>query len=174
MDIYKQIASNNRQTFFILFLFTAVIIALTFVVTVIIEVPPEQFPAISVVVFSAVIAWTLIAYYFGAGMITSFVGAKPVVRKEHFDLYNIIENLAITSGLPTPKAYIIQDESLNAFATGRNPKNGIVCVTSGLLKKLNKRELEAVIAHEMGHIANYDIRLQLIVITVIGLISMLG
>lgn len=107
-------------------------------------------------------------------MITSFVGAKPIKRKEQFEVYNLVQNIAIAAGLPNPKVYIINDESLNAFATGRNPEKSIICLTTGIIKKLNKGELEAVVAHELGHIANYDIRLQLILITVIGIVAMLG
>lgn len=174
MNIYKQISSNNRQTAFIILLFFIVVLAIVFVAGVILKMPMEAFPTVSIIVFGILFLWTILAYYLGDKMILSFVGAKPIARKTHFDLYNIIENLSIAAGLPNPRAYIIRDESLNAFATGRNPKNSVVCVTSGLLNKLNKKELEAVISHEFGHIANYDIRLQLIVITVIGAISMVG
>lgn len=174
MNIYKQISSNNRQTFFILLLFTIVVLAIVYVASIMLELPLEQLPILSIVVFSIIIIWTIIAYYFGASMITSFVGAKPIERKTHFEVYNMVENLSIAAGLPNPKIYVIKDESLNAFATGRNPEHSIIALTTGIIDKLNKRELEAVISHELGHIANYDIRLQLIVITVIGLISMVG
>lgn len=173
MNVYQQISSNNRQTFFILFLFSIIVVAIMFIASAIAG-EPEAFPIFSAIALAAVLLWTLFSYFFGSKMITSFVGAKPVARKTHFELYNLVENLAITAGLPNPKVYVIKDESLNAFATGRNPKHGIVAVTTGLLNKLNKRELEAVLAHEMGHIANYDIRLQLILITVVGAIAMLG
>lgn len=173
MNVYQQISSNNRQTALMLFLFTGLVILIIFIASVIAG-DAEAFPILSGVAFVAIFLWTLFSYFFGDKLITKFVGAKPVKRSEHFELYNLVENLAITAGLPNPKVYIIQDESLNAFATGRNPKHSIVAVTSGLLKKLNKQELEAVLAHEMGHIANYDIRLQLLVITVVGAIAMLG
>jgi heat shock protein HtpX len=174
MDIYKQISVNNRQTVLILLLFTATVLGIVFVVSLIVEAPPEQFPIVSAIVFGCLFLWTLISYYTGDKLILSFVGAKPIERKTHFDIYNMVENLAITAGLPNPKVYIIEDQSLNAFATGRNPKHGVVCLTTGIIKKLEKKELEAVIGHELGHIANYDIRLELILITVIGAISMAG
>lgn len=174
MDIYKQISANNRQTVLILTLFTAAVLGIVYVASLIMEAPPENFPIISAVVFGCLFLWTLISYYFGDKMILGFVGAKPIERKTHFDLYNMVENLAITAGLPNPRVYIIEDHSLNAFATGRNPKHGIVCLTTGIIQKLNKKELEAVVSHELGHIANYDIRLELILITVIGAISMAG
>jgi|CXWL01.1.fsa_nt_gi heat shock protein HtpX len=174
MGIREQIRANNWRTIGILSLFTIVALLIVFVASLIMEAPPEQFPIISTVVFGVIFVWTLVSYYFGDKIILSFVDAHPIDRKTHFDLYNIVENLAITAGLPNPKVYLIKDESLNAFATGRNPKHSVIGVTTGLLNKLNKNELEAVLAHEMGHIANYDIRLELILITVIGLISMAG
>jgi len=174
MNIYQQIAANNRQTIFILALFTGAVLGITYVAGLIAEMPPENFPIISIIVFGILFLWTLISYYTGDKMILNFVGAKPIERKTHFDIYNLVENLAITAGLPNPKVYIIEDESLNAFATGRNPEHSVVCLTSGIIKKLDKRELEAVIGHELGHIANYDIRLELLLITVIGAISMAG
>jgi heat shock protein HtpX len=173
MNVYQQISSNNRQTFFILLLFCVVVVLIMFIASMVAG-DPEVFPVLSGGALIIVLIWTLFSYFFGSKMITSFVGAKPVKRKDHFELYNLVQNLAITAGLPNPEVYVIKDESLNAFATGRNPKHGIVAVTTGLLDKLNKRELEAVLAHEMGHIANYDIRLQLILITVVGAIAMLG
>jgi heat shock protein HtpX len=173
MNVYQQISSNNRQTFLLLFIFSLLIVAIMFGAS-LIAGEPEAFPIFSAIALGAVLLWTLFSYFFGSKMITSFVGAKPVKRKDHFELYNLVQNLSITAGLPNPKIYVIKDASLNAFATGRNPKHSIVAVTTGLLDKLNKRELEAVLAHEMGHIANYDIRLQLFLITVVGAIAMLG
>ncbi|MDP2691663.1 MAG: M48 family metallopeptidase [Candidatus Gracilibacteria bacterium] len=174
MNIYQQISSNNRQTVLILLLFTAVVLGIAFVAFLFLEVPTELFPSVSLAIFGIIFVWTLISYYWGDKMILSFVGAKPISRQSHFDVYNLVENLSITAGLPNPTVYVIEDDSLNAFATGRNPKHSVVCLTTGIVKKLNKRQLEAVIAHEMGHIANYDIRLQLILITVVGLIAMTG
>lgn len=90
--------------------------------------------------------------------------AKLVNHNDNEELYHLVENLCITTGLPTPKIYIINDQSPNAFATGRNPKHAVICVTSGLLQILNKTELEAVIAHELSHIKNYDILIASLVI----------
>ncbi len=174
MNLYEQISANNRQTVLILVLFAAAVLGITFVAMEIAKVSPENFPTISAVTFGFLFLWTLISYFYGDKMILSFVGAKPIERKDYFDLYNIVENLSITAGLPNPRIYIIDDESLNAFATGRNPEHSVVCVTKGLLGKLDKRELEGVLAHEMSHIANYDVRLELILITVIGAVSMVG
>ncbi|MDP3975951.1 MAG: M48 family metallopeptidase [bacterium] len=186
MNVYQEISANNRKTLLILLLFTVVVMAIAFLASVIIlsqeystwteaaQMTWLYFPTISATVLVVILLWTLISYFTGDKMILSFMGAKPVERKEQFELYNTVENLAITAGLPVPKIYLIQDDSLNAFATGRNPHHSVICFTTGIVKKLNKQELEAVAAHELSHIANYDIRLQLIIVTVIGIIAMVG
>jgi heat shock protein HtpX len=101
-------------------------------------------------------------------------GAREADRKRDFLFYTVSENLAIASGLPKPRLYVINDSAPNAFATGRDPKHAVICATSGLLEKLTKVELEGVIAHELSHIKNYDTRLQSIVAVMVGLIALLG
>ena len=112
--------------------------------------------------------------YSGGNLILNMTGAKPVTKKEHPHLYHTVEGLAIAAGVPTPKAYVIDDSALNAFATGRDPKNSVVVVTTGLLKKLNRQELEGVIAHEMSHIKNYDIRLMMLTTVLVGIVVLLS
>jgi len=89
-------------------------------------------------------------------------------------LYNVVEGLSIAAGVPAPKCYVIDDTAPNAFATGRNPKNSVICVTTGLLQKMNRAELEGVIAHEMSHIKNYDIRLQTLAVVMVGVVALLS
>ena len=120
------------------------------------------------------IIYSLIMYYSGGNLILNMTGAKPVTKKEHPHLYHTVEGLAIAAGVPTPKAYVIDDSALNAFATGRDPKNSVVVVTTGLLKKLNRQELEGVIAHEMSHIKNYDIRLMMLTTVLVGIVVLLS
>lgn len=100
--------------------------------------------------------------------------AKPVKKEDYFDLYTTTENLSITAGLPMPKIYIIEDEAMNAFATGRNKENSSIAITSGLLKRLNKTELEGVLAHELSHIGNRDILLMSVVVVLVGIISIIS
>ena len=108
-------------------------------------------------------------------MILAFAGAKPIQKKDHPELFRSVENVSISAGLPkTPDIYIIEDMSLNAFATGNSPKDSKVAISRGLLEKLTKAELEAVMAHEVGHILNRDIRVMLISITLVGAVQMLG
>ena len=114
------------------------------------------------------------SYYFSDRIVLTISGAKEASRKEYFDFYTVAENLAIGSGLPKPKLYVINDSAPNAFATGRDPKHAVICATTGLLDKLTRTELEGVLAHELSHVRNYDIRLQSLVAVMVGLIALLG
>jgi len=98
-------------------------------------------------------------------------GAKPADKKDFFDLYTVTENMAIADGLPMPKVYVIEDPAMNAFATGRDPQHAVVCATTGILEKLNRAELEGVIAHELSHVKNFDIRLMGIVTVLVGTVA---
>jgi len=114
------------------------------------------------------------SYYFSDKIVLGISGAKEANKEKYFDFYTTAENLAIATGLPKPKLYVINDSAPNAFATGRDPKNAVICVTTGLLDKLDRTELEGVIAHELSHIKNYDIRLMSIVAVMVGTIALLG
>ena len=116
----------------------------------------------------------IISYYNCDKMVLGLNGARPATREQDLQLSVILENLCIASGLPKPKLYVIQDGSPNAFATGRNPENAVICVTTGLLEKLNKYELEGVIAHELSHIKNYDILLSTVVSVFVGFVVILS
>ena len=118
--------------------------------------------------------WMIISYLFGSKMMLAFAGAKPIEKKDAKQLYNTVENTAIMAGLPMPKLYIIEDKSLNAFATGANPKNAAIAVTRGVMEKLSPMELQGVIAHEMAHIGNRDIRLNMLIISGLGIFYSLG
>jgi heat shock protein HtpX len=116
----------------------------------------------------------LITFFYGDKMVLGVSHARPVDGKENPYLANVVEGLAIAAGIPTPKAYIIDDSAPNAFATGRDPKNSAIVVTTGLLDKMNRLELEGVIAHEMSHIKNYDIRYSMLVVVLVGTIVLLS
>ena len=115
-----------------------------------------------------------VSYYNSDKMILSVNGARPATREEFLQLNVSLEALCISAGLPLPKIYVMDTPALNAFATGRNPKNAVICVTTGLLEKLDYYELEGVVAHELSHIKNYDIRLSAIVTVMVGLVVMLS
>ncbi len=116
----------------------------------------------------------LIAWFAGSDMVLSTTGARAVTKKEYPYLYNTVEGLALAAGVPTPKCYVIDDSALNAFATGRDPSNSAICVTTGLLKTMNRQELEGVIAHEMSHIKNYDIRVMLLTAVLVAVLTLLS
>lgn len=114
------------------------------------------------------------SYWFSDKIVLKISGAKPVTREEYFDLYTIVENLSITTGISMPRIYVINEEAPNAFATGRNEKHSAIAVTIGLLRILNKAELEGVIAHELAHIQNRDILLQSVVVVLVGLVTLVS
>lgn len=117
---------------------------------------------------------TFISYYYSDKIVLTISGARLANSKEHKLFASVAENLCIGAGLPKPKLYVIEDTAPNAFATGRDPDHAVICVTTGLLEKLNRTELEGVIAHELSHVKNYDIRLMSIVSVMVGLIALLG
>jgi heat shock protein HtpX len=140
-------------------------------------------------VFSAVMEWgvvgvilislfaiifPIISYYNSDKIALSMSNAKPARKPEHAHLINAVEGIAIAAGIPAPKVYVIEDSAPNAFATGRDPKNSSIAVTTGLLAKMDRSELDGVISHEMSHIKNYDIRVMTIVVMLIGIISVLS
>lgn len=163
--MYTQISANKRKTFILIFLFILLIGGMGWVFSRI-QNTPVIF--IGVVIFAVVYAW--FSYYNSARMALWLTGAKPVQKKDAPALYRTVENLAITAGLPMPKIYVISDSAPNAFATGRDPKNGVVAVTTGLLDMLENEELEGVIAHELSHIGNYDIRVMALVIALVTIV----
>lgn len=124
-------------------------------------------------IFSIASAWG--SYYYSDKIVLSLNKARPATKEENLQLVNILDALMVASGLTTkPRLYVVEDAQANAFATGRNPENAVICVTTGLLEKLNYYELEGVIAHEMSHIKNYDIRLSCVVSVMVGFIVMLS
>ena len=170
--MYKQIAENKRKTVFIIIGFVLMIgvIAAAFA-----AVYRDSMIAVWTVMVS--IIYALIQYYFANSIAMAMTGAREIEKKDNPRLYNIVENLSITTGLPMPKVYIINDPAPNAFATGRDPRHASVAATTGLIDIMDDKELTAVMAHEMSHVKNYDIRVSMIVfglVCVVGLISDLG
>lgn len=123
-------------------------------------------------IFSGVLS--LGSYWYSDKIILGISGAKPATKDKYFDFYTVTENLIIGERMPMPKLYVIEDSAMNAFATGRDPKHGVVCATTGLLSRLNRSEIEAVVAHELSHIQNYDIRLMSLVSILVGFVALLG
>lgn len=120
------------------------------------------------------VAMTIGSYYASDKIVLAMSKARPVEKKDYPYLYNVVEGLAIAAGLPKPRCYIIDDTAPNAFATGRNPEHSVIVVTTGLLEKLNRVELEGVIAHEMSHIKNYDVLVQTLTVVMVGVVALLS
>lgn len=168
--IYSRIASNKRRTFFFFFLYAILFIVIGYFLGLYMNAPifgVIMAGLVFVVVF-------LISFYSGRNVVTSMAGAREVTKQQEPFLYNTVEGLSIAAGKPVPKIYIIETEVPNAFAAGRNPENAAIAVTRGLLNRLNRQELEGVIAHEMAHIANYDVLLATVAVVLAGTIVFLA
>ena len=131
-------------------------------------------PSITPYVLIAALIYATIMYFMGSKLSLAVNQAQEIAKQDNPRLYRIVENLAITDGLPTPKVYIIDDPAPNAFATGRDPNHSMVCVTSGLLEIMDDKELEGVLAHEMGHVKNYDIRVSMIAFAMVAVVALLA
>lgn len=170
MNLYSQITANKRKTWLIIFLF------IIFITTILFVYGKASGYGLSYagvgLIFSGVMSFS--SYYYSDKMILGMSGAKQIQKKDNPQLFRTVENLCIGAGTSMPKIYIIDDSAINAFATGRDPKHSVICVTTGILSRLNKIELEGVIAHELSHIRNYDIRLMAIVVILVGLVALLA
>jgi heat shock protein HtpX len=169
VSLYTYKEKNIRKTWF---LFTAFLIFVIGVGWVFSEAYGNSGILYFAVIFS--IFTSLISYWYSDKIVLSMARAQPVDLKSNPELYRIIENLSITAGLPMPKIYIVPEQALNAFATGRNPEHSVIAVTQGLLETLNRTELEGVLAHEMSHIGNRDMLLSTVAVILVGFISLLS
>ena len=170
MNIYSAISSNKNKTWAIMLLFVLVITTVVFVFSKALGYG-WGFAGIALILAGIT---SIGSYYYSDKLVLATSQAKPIKKQDNHELYRIVENLCIGDGLPEPKIYIINDPSPNAFATGRDPNHAIVCVTSGILEILDKTELEGVIAHELSHIKNYDIRLMGVVAILVGFIAIIS
>ncbi len=167
--MYSEIAKNKRKTVLLIGVFIALIGALAYFGGI-------YFGDFSITIGALIgsVIYALISYFASAKAALAFNGAHEIQKRDNPELYRIVENLAITEGLPTPKIHIIDDPALNAFATGRDPKHAHVAITTGLLATLNKQELQGVMAHELGHIKNYDIRVSMVAFGLVMVISLMA
>ncbi len=183
LPIHEQIRKNRWKTAYLFIIFPIIIIGLTYIGLLIslaetndpIAFANTMIQTVGFWVLIGVFIWSLISYFWGSKMIMAFAGAKPIKKSDNPTLFKIVENASIAAGLAkTPGIYIIDDHSLNAFATGTSPKNAKVAISKGLLEKLEKNELQAVMSHEIGHVINRDIRVMLLAVTLVGAIQMIG
>lgn len=165
--MYSAISQNKRNTVLIMAVFIAIIGAVGFAVSYL----NGYGYSMGLTILVGGIIYSLIQYFIASKLAMAATGAKEIQKQDAPELWRAVENLAITAGMPMPKVYLINDSAPNAFATGRDPQHAIVGATTGLLEIMDKRELEAVMAHEMSHVKNYDIRVSMIAF---GLVSAIG
>ena len=170
MAIYRHIEENRRATWLWMFFFVLLVAAMVEVIALALGLGTG--PAVATLVVASL--FVLISYRFSDRVVLGMSGAREVAHDKDPDLYHLVENLCIGAGMPVPRIYIIDDTAPNAFATGRDPGHAYIVVTKGLLQKLDKLELEGVLAHELSHIRNYDIRLMTLVVMLVGLVALLA
>jgi len=170
LNVYEQIDRNKRKSFLVI---AGFIFFILLVVGFFSQLLDYGWSGVgTALIFAGLMSFS--SYYWSDKIILTISGARPASREKDFLLYTVVENLALAAQLPKPKVYLIEDTALNAFATGRDPDHAVVCVTSGLVAKLNRSELEGVIGHELSHVKNYDIRLMSLVTVLIGVITLLA
>lgn len=177
INIYEAQAANKRKSIIIIGFFIVFVTLAVYIISQAIGAYYGYEPGgLGVAGIALIISglMSFASYYFSDKIILSISGARPADRKKDFLFYTVAENLSIASGVPKPKLYVINDSAPNAFATGRDPNHAVVCATTGLLEKLDRTELEGVIAHELSHIKNYDTRLMAIVAILVGMVALLA
>lgn len=168
-NLYQHRDSNIRKTWFLFTIFLIVIIGIGWLFSQIYASPGVLFFA---VFFSVLMSF--ISYWYSDKIVLKISRARPVNRENARELYNIVENLSIAAGLPMPRLYLMEEKAPNAFATGRNPKHAVVAVTTGLLERLDRSELEGVLAHELSHIGNRDILVSTVAVVLVGFVALLS
>ncbi len=167
--IYTHASENVRKTWFLMFFFLLFIIGLGWLLSYALGDQGFLYIAVAVAVFQS-----FFSYWFSDKIVLAMAGAKPIEKRDNPELYRLVENLTIAAGLPLPKIYITNDAQPNAFATGRDKNHAVVAVTRGLLERLDKNELEGVIAHELSHIGNKDMLLQTMVVILVGVVAIIS
>lgn len=168
--MYQHIAANKRKSWLVVVCFFAFLTLVLYVFAQALGYGADALGIAAIIAFGS----TFFSYWFSDSMVLTLSGARPASRKEDFLFYTVTENLCLAARLPMPKLYVIDDTAMNAFATGRDPKHASICATTGLLSRLDRTELEGVVAHELAHVKNYDIRLMAVISVMVGLIALLA
>jgi len=172
ISFYEDIRKNKIESFFLVTIVFAVLIALAYTIGFV--VGGDFFWLILIIGTIISLIYVVGGYYKSAELAILSVNAKPADQITHRQFHNLVEGLCLASGLPKPKLYVMNNPQINAFASGRDPQHAVICVTTGTLEKLNKQELEGVLAHELSHIANYDIRFMTLTAVLVGMISIIS
>ncbi|MBS3069783.1 M48 family metallopeptidase [Candidatus Micrarchaeota archaeon] len=170
MELYESVNRNKRNSLLLMLLMLAVVFATAWAISYLVNM--GAFGAILALVIA--FAYAIGGYYYSDKIVLSMSGAKPADRRVHAHYVNTVEGLAIAAGIPSPAAYVIEDDAPNAFATGRDPQHAAVAVTTGLLKTMDRYELEGVLAHELSHVKNYDVRFATIAVVLVGAVAIMG
>jgi heat shock protein HtpX len=170
VSIHSQIRSNILRTYVIMVGFVVFVVLASYVMGNALGYGNSWL--FIAVIFSVISSF--VSYYWGDSIVLAMSVARPADRTRDFDFFTVTENLCIAAGLPKPRLYVIEDTAMNAFATGRDPQHAVVCATTGLLSRLERREIEGVIAHELSHVKNYDIRLMAVVAVLVGTVAFLA
>src|SRR3989338_1505563 len=172
IDFRDQISGNKWRSSFLMLIVITFIVVLGYVISMAFD--PGYFFVIMIfaIIFSMI--YVVIGYYNSHKIAVASVGAKPASREKHKMFFDLVEGLTLASGLPMPKLYVMPSNQINAFASGRDPKHAVICVTEGALNKLDRRELEGVLAHELGHVGNYDIRFITLVAVLVGMVAIIS
>lgn len=172
IDFRDQISSNRWKSFFLMIIVFIVFILFGYIIA--LAMDPGFFFIILIISIIFSISYILVSFYNSDKIAIASVKAKKASRTEHKMFYDLVEGLTLASGMPMPKLYVMDSSQINAFATGRDPEHAVICVTQGALNKLEKRELEGVLAHELGHIASYDVRYMTLVAVMVGMIAIIS
>lgn len=169
IDFRDQISSNKRKSLFLMLMIFVVFVLFGYAISFAFD--PGFFFIIMIISIVISLSYIWISFYNSDKIAIASVRAKKAAREKYKQYYDLVEGLTIASGMPMPKLYIMHSPQINAFASGRNPENAVICVTTGLLEKLDKKEIEGVLAHELGHVANFDIRYMTLVTVMVGMIA---
>ncbi|MDP1696062.1 MAG: M48 family metallopeptidase [archaeon] len=172
LSFEDEISRNKFKSFLLMIFVFIIIVVLGYIISYAVDPSYFFFIMIFATIFS--LLYIVVSYYNSDKIALASVNAKPASQERHRMLFNAVESMSIASGLPMPKVYVMESEQINAFASGRDPQHAVICVTAGALEKLNKQQLEGVIAHEMSHIANFDIRFMTITAVMVGMISIIA
>jgi len=167
--LYTQADSNSRRTLFLIFIFSILLIALGWLFSYLLDNN-----GILIFAFLLAISQSFLSYWYSDKIVLLMTKAQPIEKKDNPELYRLVENLCITAGLPSPKIYILDEAQPNAFATGRDAQHSVIAVTRGLLERLEKVELEGVVAHELSHIGNKDMLLQTVIVVLVGFVALIS
>lgn len=180
-NVYEQVDSNKRRSWVVVVLFTLVVSVAIYFISMGMSMyfgpsSAQGYGGLGIFGIALIISGltSFVGYWYSDKIVLGLSGARLASRQRDFEFYTVAENLSLGTGLPMPKLYVIEDSAPNAFATGRDPQHAAICATTGLLSKLNRTELEGVMAHEMSHVGNYDTRLMSVVTVLVGVVVLLG